>query len=376
MRHAHVEGGSLSGLTAARLLLDRGWSVDLRTRKPGTAGPVLILEDTTRALLRDLWGAEGGDRVPMHRLSERCVRLAGADGRVAAASWVVRAGELKADLLARLRSQARGRLTIRSVGARRDGLRSTGSRSAWRLVATGRVSASRGGSALRGGAAPPRRSAAGAVACGCRVVIASEGRLGAAASPDRWFFEAVPAGWLLIAPLENRRALVQLMIPDVPADPPRRRLAEAVAAASLARAAVAGLSSAVAVCEAFPARCDPWPHERTLRIGEAALAFDPICGDGLGQALRSAILAAAAIEAIEGGEDRSGVRAFVRHRFGLAFLAHLDTCAGFYASLTPAASWTTELRAMREEAAMLGQELPAPGRLRYRLIGSRLVPRA
>lgn len=376
MRHAHVEGGSLSGLTAARLLLDRGWSVDLTTRPPEAAGPVLILEDTTRALLRDLWGGEDDGRVPMHRLSERCVRLAGADGTVAAASWAVRAGELKADLLARLRSQARGRLTIRSVGARRDGRRSAGSRSVWRLVATGRVSASRDGAALRNGAAFPRRRTAGALACGRRVVIASEGILGGAAAPDRWFFEAVPAGWLLVAPLENRRALVQLMVPDVPAGPPRRRLAEAVAAASLGRAAVAGLSPAVSVCEAFPARCDPWPRVRTVHVGEAALAFDPICGDGLGQALRSAILAAAAIEAVEGGEDRSGVRAFVRHRFGLAFLAHLDTCAGFYASLTPAASWTTELRAMREEASMLAQELPAPGRLRYRLIGSRLVPRA
>ena len=103
-----------------------------------------------------------------------------------------------------------------------------------------------------------------------------------------------------------------------------------------------------------------------LRCGSAAAGFDPLCGDGVGHALREAILAAAVIKA---GARPEHLAHYERQlRAGLA--RHLEICAGFYATGGDGAWWRQQEEAARAGAASL-QPNGAP---RFRLNGFELEP--
>jgi flavin-dependent dehydrogenase len=60
------------------------------------------------------------------------------------------------------------------------------------------------------------------------------------------------------------------------------------------------------------------------------MGFDPLCGDGVGNAAREAILAAAVIRAASEGAEVEGVVHHYRRRLLAAFGTHLEICRKFY----------------------------------------------
>ena len=112
-----------------------------------------------------------------------------------------------------------------------------------------------------------------------------------------------------------------------------------------------------------------------LACGTAAIAFDPICGDGTAQAVREAILASAVIGAIGEGGDRQALLIHYESMLIAAMRRHLALCAQFYRSGGRGNWWQVQLDALMEGhdwcTARLGT-MPEPG---YRLQGFRLVDR-
>jgi 2-polyprenyl-6-methoxyphenol hydroxylase-like FAD-dependent oxidoreductase len=122
----------------------------------------------------------------------------------------------------------------------------------------------------------------------------------------------------------------------------------------------------------FPA--DPhiaWPlcGPGWLACGAAALSFDPLCGDGSGNAIREAILAAAVLRAIQRGGDAEALLAHYRWRLLAGFQRHLEVCEGFYRTGGSTPWWRAQHQAVRAGREWCARELAGSEIGRYRLCG-------
>lgn len=145
------------------------------------------------------------------------------------------------------------------------------------------------------------------------------------------FLASGDAGWVFATPAPENELLVQLVLPG-------GRCTQAEAAEAAADVLDAGpyadvacqLRDAAASClDATPCFAHPVEAGGRIRAGDAASAGDPLAGEGVGRALRSAILAAATLlRAAEGDAARSF--GFYAGRTALAHATHLRACSSFY----------------------------------------------
>ncbi|MEO3870917.1 hypothetical protein ABGB18_19065 [Nonomuraea sp. B12E4] len=383
-----VGGSGLAELTCARLLLGRGHRV--RLDAPPAAGfRPLILNAETVALLDELWGP--GLLARAWRLRARQVRWGRApEVRAPGAAVVIDGAALATTMLHRLTQHPVLTGATPPAGAVERGL--------WL-----------GGTEVAG-AAPGRRVVSGVppedpalVVAGRRHLLSSAGlRLARGVEEDVSFLETVPGGWVHLFPLGGGRAVAQAMVPG-PAGRPGALLAELLAGSGIGARLAEPPDDAVAI-PAAP-RLHPAPAEPgRLTVGGGALRLDPIAGSGTAQALRTAILAAAVIDAQtgarpDGGDDRAPGRGqdyapgrgldgrwnspqegrwdsphegrwerlhdHYAGRLRDVFRRHVLSCLRFYGEAFDSADWRHELAAMR--AAL--PAAPPPAGLRLRGLG-------
>jgi menaquinone-9 beta-reductase len=109
------------------------------------------------------------------------------------------------------------------------------------------------------------------------------------------------------------------------------------------------------------------------RVGDAALALDPLSGQGVFEALRGAATVAAALRTVLEGGDAALAARFVRERYAEAWIAALTSAQGFYAeNAARGAFW-------RDTAAAYGllarPQAPEPTRIEHRPVLDRGVVR-
>jgi len=124
---------------------------------------------------------------------------------------------------------------------------------------------------------------------------------------------------------------------------------------------------------AYPGMAVPFCGPAWLACGSAALAFDPLCGDGTGNAIREAILAAAVIRAREGGEPEEELLEHYRGRLLAGFSRHLQLCRDFYAAGHRGPWWDAELELINRGIDYCTGELRNTPPFRYRLQGYELL---
>jgi hypothetical protein len=127
---------------------------------------------------------------------------------------------------------------------------------------------------------------------------------------------------------------------------------------------------------AYPRIADPVCGQGWLACGSAAMGFDPICGDGAGNAVREAILASALIRAAARGEPADRLLAHYRRRLTAGFQRHLELCLEFYRAGNRGAWWEAEIDALERGVAWCAAELAALPAFLYRLDGFDLFPTA
>jgi hypothetical protein len=119
---------------------------------------------------------------------------------------------------------------------------------------------------------------------------------------------------------------------------------------------------------AYPRIMQPLCGPRWIACGSAAMAFDPLCGDGTANAVREAILAAAVI--------RAGADALPHYeaRLTAGFQRHLSLCMSFYQSGGSGVWWKSESAALETGLEWCGMRARTFGTYRYQLNGFDLVP--
>lgn len=106
-----------------------------------------------------------------------------------------------------------------------------------------------------------------------------------------------------------------------------------------------------------------------IAIGEAAITFDPLRGDGVGHAVRGALLANSVIGAIADGESEQACLRYYRARLAHAFAVHVQTCRAYYLRAWNAHVWTDEIASMTYVLATDAATVPTA----YRMQGQKLV---
>jgi len=135
---------------------------------------------------------------------------------------------------------------------------------------------------------------------------------------------------------------------------------------------IRGASEESAAFPAYPRIADPLCAPGWLACGSAAMAFDPICGDGTGNAVREAILAAAVIRAAARGEALDPLLAHYRARLIAGFRRHLELSLQFYRAGNHGQWWDAEILALERGMAWCADRLGPDPAFRYRLNGFEL----
>ena len=177
------------------------------------------------------------------------------------------------------------------------------------------------------------------------------------APSDRCVMAAMEAGWVFLLPVKGGRASLQLISIHSSESLP-------------SPAQVVGATRAVRDCVGeVGAWSDPVPSMARIRlpvgklgsprrpgriaIGEAAVAFDPICGDGVGHALRGAVLTTIVLQTVARGA--SPVTCLGRYSSMLrrTMSHHLGICLRFYRDIAIYGGWCDEIVAMEDGVRFL-----------------------
>jgi hypothetical protein len=195
---------------------------------------------------------------------------------------------------------------------------------------------------------------------GSRIATASAVKLKTGYDAHACWVESLENGWLFLLPIGEQSAWLLSV-----GDPPDKLLG----GSRVVGDQIAEVSASRGKFPAHPRIADPLCGEGWLACGTAALGFDPLCGDGTGNAVREAILASAAVRAIADGADISAVLAHYRARLMGGFKRHLEICQEFYSRGRCGDWWDQELAALQLGIEWSTRELVDAPASRYRLNG-------
>jgi hypothetical protein len=207
-------------------------------------------------------------------------------------------------------------------------------------------------------AAPPLAAAAVQHCFGSRMASAVSVKLKDNSDNTTCWIESLDGGWLF---------LVSGWLLSVGAPADRLLGASRVIADQISQMG-AGSTEFPAYARIASPLCAPgW-----LACGTAAMAFDPICGDGTAHAIREAILATAVIRALANGGPSDELLAHYDARLTAGFRRHLMLCRQFYLSGGTGALWKSELEAIDRGIQWSDAQLAKHAGFRYRLRGLEL----
>jgi hypothetical protein len=217
-------------------------------------------------------------------------------------------------------------------------------------------------------ASQPLPVAAEAHRFGSRMASATQVSLKTTAAPATCWIEAIEPGWLfLIATAPGSGWLLSVGV----------RPAGLLAQSRLIQEQVAEYRPATAQFAASPRIMSPLVTPASgepgwIACGTAALAFDPLCGDGTAHAVREAILASAVIGAVARGEDPVPLLAHYEARLIAGFRRHLAHCLEYYASGFGGPWWKAEAESTEQGLEWCARRLSSHPPFRYRLNGFEL----
>lgn len=199
---------------------------------------------------------------------------------------------------------------------------------------------------------------------GTRIASATWVGLANRADASACWIESVENGWLFLLPDSPDSGW--LLAVGSPAD-------DLIQESRLIRSRLGELDREGPTFPAHPRVSVPLCGADWLACGTAAMAFDPICGDGTAHAVREAVLASAVIRAAEGGEEPEKLLPHYQARMMAGFERHLVLCRQFYRTGFGGEWWDTEAAALDAGLAWCREQRAEFSNFQFRLQGSELV---
>jgi hypothetical protein len=311
-----IRGDGVAAYCCAHLLGKAGFPIDLQA-VDRLRLPVILLSDQALALIRDIFDQPGlfADRP---RITKRIV----AWGPDAAPHAVEHSAVLVSE-----------ELLLESIRPQRVGQPENGA-GQWTIFAS-----------------PPLPAGTTQHCFGSRMASAAPVTLKENSDPGACWIESLGDGWLFLV-------AGWLLAVGAPAETLLGR-------STVIAREIAEVGEKSGEFPAYPRMCSPLGAPGWLACGTAAMAFDPICGDGTAHAIREAILATAVIRAVANGGAPDDLLSHYEARLTAGFLRHLKLCGQFYAS-------GSELDAIHRGIQWADAKLRAHASFRYQLRGFEL----
>jgi hypothetical protein len=333
MKNIFISGDGVAACCCSYLLKQAGFRVEVK-RGDRPRLPAILLSDAALALIQGVFGDLSLD--PSHAIRNRVVAW-GPDAQVLTLEHSARVVS-EQSLLAKLWSRV-------DVESEAD--------ADWTIF-----------SSLSSGPLPP-----GAMeqSFGMRTASVVQVTLKDTVDPSSCWIESLESGWLFLIPNSPGSAFV-LAVGD--------RAESMIDSSRLIAKQIAERGESSGEFPAHPRILSSLCGDRWLACGTAAMAFDPICGDGTSHAVREAVLAAAIIQAAANGESPEELRSHYETRLLAGFGRHLALCSQFYKTGYHGAWWERELKSLEEGMAWCGQQIGNRKTFRYQLNGFELQPTA
>jgi hypothetical protein len=335
-REVLIEGDGIAAACCARLLTDAAIPCVLAKAPRPTLAAVLLGEQTQH-LLRELFPASSPEDdlfAGFAAIRRRIVRWGFAEQAIELPHYGLVVPE--AELLRRLWRRVPH---LPAAATQKEG---------WKILSS------------RGGV-----PAAVELRCGSRQAHLAPVELVDDAEDQACWVESVSNGWLFLLSLGDGTASFFCV-----ADAIEPALNESTLVASRIRKRPEEYTQA----SAYPRILLLLASSQWLSCGTAAMTFDPLCGEGTGNAVREAILAAAVVQSALSGDAAEPLVEHYTSRLQQGFLRHLQICLQFYASGGKGTFWETECAALREGIRTLEAALQLQSSPRYRLVDRTLLP--
>ncbi len=200
---------------------------------------------------------------------------------------------------------------------------------------------------------------------GCRTAVASTVTLQPGSSRNTCWVESLQAGWLFLLPgREDSGSLLSV------GDSPESLLLES----RLVARQIAETTSTYGSFPCHPRITNPLCGPGWLACGTAGVAFDPLCGDGTGNAIREAILASAVVQSVCHGGNEAALLAHYQSRLLAGFSKHLMQCDDYYQAGNWGPWWDQQLAATRIGLEWCARQRKPSSPFLYRLNGFALEP--
>jgi hypothetical protein len=197
---------------------------------------------------------------------------------------------------------------------------------------------------------------------GSRVASTNSIELASDASSDSCWVESVSNGWLFLIPCGARRG--SLISVGASAETLLKE-------SRLVAKQIGELGSSTGSFPAYPRIVLPLGGSGWIACGTAAIAFDPLAGEGAGNALREGILASAVIRAALQGGKAEDLLAHYSNRMLSGFLRHIQECRRFYTAVN-GQWWQAEAALMKQGVDWAQASLASAPKTFFRLVGFEL----
>lgn len=327
-----IQGGGIAACCSYQLLR-RARVLVARVSGERPKVPAVMLSETTQKLLGDVF--ERSDLFAgLHRIRRRVVQWGAAEPMALPHAAVVVSEEALFD---RLQAELPERTEDRGPAA-------------WTIVTS---------------RARPAPSAGPATECpfGSRLASASAVTLRTEAASESCWIESLAVGWLFLLPCSLRKGWVIAV---------GGKVEPMLEESRLVGAHIAERQESTSGFPSHPRIGEPLSAPGWLACGSAALAFDPLCGEGVANATREAILASAVVRASLGGADANQVAEHYRVSLIGGFRRHLALCKQFYESGGSAPWWKQQVHELDRGLEWTGERLGQTPEFRFRLNGFNL----
>lgn len=189
--------------------------------------------------------------------------------------------------------------------------------------------------------------------------------LQAGIAPDACWVESVPHGWLFLLSLGAGNATL-IAAGDTPE--------VLLSSSQLIEPQIAGIVAHHSAVPAYPRLTSTLARPDFITCGSAAMSFDPLCGEGAGNAAREAFLAAAVVRASLLGHPGEHLAAHYTDRLRRGFLRHLQICLQFYSTGGQGEFWKMESASLRAGMQDLMRMVASEPERRFRLLDRDLIP--
>lgn len=320
-----VTGNGIAAYAAGHLL-KRGQTVVSLTPGPVRPSPVVLLSTATQILLRDVFEDPLLFENP-HVIRRRVVRWGGSEAQTIS---VPHSG------VAVTESQLLTRLAAKH-NALSDELPES---PAWTIACA------------RTASEEPRRHFGTRTASSYPVTL--ENKADAAAC----YVESVQSGWLFLLPFGGNRASLLCVGAE----------SDVLKESTLVVPQIAEIGGKISSFPAHPSILSRLAAPGIIACGAAAMTFDPLCGEGMGNSIREAILGSAVVRSALRGGDVSHLVDHFQACLRRGFLRHLEACNTFYSAGPRGEWWQAQQNQTRDGIDWIKHHPPAEP-FHFRLIG-------